>query len=69
MRNINEDTITQAVLAAMTGCNNDRLRSVMTSLVQHLHSFARDVKLTESEWRYAINFLTEVGHITDEKRQ
>jgi hydroxyquinol 1,2-dioxygenase len=47
MRNINEETITQAVLAAMAGCNNDRLRTVMTSLVQHLHSFARDVKLTE----------------------
>ncbi|NPT60159.1 intradiol ring-cleavage dioxygenase [Paraburkholderia elongata] len=69
MRNINEDTITQAVLAAMTGCTNDRLRTVMTSLVQHLHSFARDVKLTESEWLYAINFLTDVGHITDQKRQ
>jgi hydroxyquinol 1,2-dioxygenase len=69
MRNINEDTITQAVLAAMSGCTNDRLRTVMTSLVQHLHSFARDVKLTESEWLYAINFLTDVGHITDQKRQ
>jgi hydroxyquinol 1,2-dioxygenase len=69
MRNINEDTITQAVLEAMAGCTNDRLSTVMTSLVQHLHSFARDVKLTESEWRYAIDFLTDVGHITDEKRQ
>jgi hydroxyquinol 1,2-dioxygenase len=69
MRNINEDTITQAVLEAMAGCTNDRLRTVMTSLVQHLHSFARDVKLTENEWRYAIDFLTDVGHITDDKRQ
>jgi hydroxyquinol 1,2-dioxygenase len=69
MRNISEDTITQAVLAAMSGCKNDRLHTVMISLVQHLHSFAREVKLTESEWTYAINFLTEVGHITDDKRQ
>ncbi|WNC93516.1 intradiol ring-cleavage dioxygenase [Paraburkholderia sp. FT54] len=69
MRNINEDTITQAVLEAMAGCTHERLRTVMTSLVQHLHSFAREVKLTESEWRYAVDFLTEVGHITDEKRQ
>jgi hydroxyquinol 1,2-dioxygenase len=69
MRNISEDTITQAVLAAMSGCENDRLHTVMISLVQHLHSFAREVKLTESEWMYAINFLTEVGHITDDKRQ
>lgn len=69
MRNINEDTITQAVIAAMSGCDNERLRTVMTSLVQHLHSFAREVALTESEWLYAINFLTDVGHITDDKRQ
>ncbi|WP_179403945.1 intradiol ring-cleavage dioxygenase [Burkholderia guangdongensis] len=69
MRNINEDTITQAVLAAMSDCGNDRLRTIMTSLVQHLHSFAREVKLTQDEWLYAIDFLTRTGHITDDKRQ
>ena len=50
MRNINEDTITQAVLASMSQCGDERLRTIMTSLVQHLHSFAREVKLTEDEW-------------------
>jgi len=69
MRNINEDTITQAVLAAMSGCRDNRLRTVMTGLIQHLHSFATEVKLTEDEWRYAIDFLTRVGHITDDRRQ
>ena len=69
MRNINEDTITQAVLASMDGCGDKRLRTIMTSLVEHLHSFAREVKLTEDEWFQAIKFLTEVGHITDDKRQ
>lgn len=69
MQNINEDTITQAVLASMAGCRDERLRRIMTSLVQHLHSFARDVELTEDEWFKAIQFLTDVGHITDDKRQ
>jgi len=69
MRNINEDTITQAVIASFANCENARLRTVMTSLVQHLHAFARDVHLTEDEWFKAIKFLTEVGHITDDKRQ
>src|SRR6201996_7543605 len=69
MRNINEDTITQAVLASMDGCRDERLRTVMTSLVQHLHAFAREVKLTEDEWFKAIQFLTDVGDITDDKRQ
>lgn len=69
MRNINEDTITQAVLASMDDRCDTRLRTIVTSLVQHLHSFAREVKLTEEEWFRAIQFLTEAGHITDDKRQ
>ncbi|SRR5258706_10207599 len=69
MRNINEDSITQAVLASMDERCDARLRTIITSLVQHLHSFAREVKLSEAEWLKAIQFLTECGHITDDKRQ
>jgi hydroxyquinol 1,2-dioxygenase len=69
MRNINENTITQAVVESMRDSGNARLREVMNSLVHHLHSFAREIKLTEDEWFRAIRFLTEVGHITDDKRQ
>jgi hydroxyquinol 1,2-dioxygenase len=69
MRNISEDTITQAVLASFSECKDKRLWTIMTSLVQHLHAFARDVKLTEEEWFKAIQFLTDTGHITDDKRQ
>ena len=69
MRNLDEDTITQAVLARHTGAPDARLREIMTSLVQHLHAFARDVRLTETEWFEGIRFLTEAGHITDDKRQ
>jgi hydroxyquinol 1,2-dioxygenase len=50
MRNIDEDTITQAVIARHAQAGDARLRDVMTSLVQHLHAFAREVKLTEDEW-------------------
>ena len=69
MRNLNEDNMTQAVLARHAGMKDARLREIMTSLVQHLHSFAREVKLTEEEWLAGIRFLTDVGHITDDKRQ
>ena len=50
MRNLNEDTITQAVLARHAQAPDARLKEIMTSLVQHLHEFAREVKLTEAEW-------------------
>ncbi len=69
MRNIDEDTITQAVIARHTHAADARLRELMTSLVQHLHAFAREVKLTEAEWTEGIRFLTAAGHITDDKRQ
>ncbi|OVZ58770.1 hydroxyquinol 1,2-dioxygenase [Pigmentiphaga sp. NML080357] len=69
MRNLNEDTITQAVLARHAQAPDARLKEIMTSLVQHLHEFAREVKLTEAEWAAGIEFLTATGHITDDKRQ
>ena len=69
MRNIDEDTITQAVIARHAQAADPRLRELMTSLVQHLHAFAREVGLTEAEWFEGIRFLTEAGHITDAKRQ
>jgi len=69
MRNLDENTITDAVLKRHEGASNVRLRAVMTSLVRHLHDFAREVQLTEEEWEAGIRFLTEVGHITDGNRQ
>ena len=69
MRNLNQDTITQAVIARFADTPDPRLKEIMTSLVQHLHSFAREVKLTEEEWFRGIDFLTRVGHITDGQRQ
>ena len=61
MRHIDEDTITQAVIARHAGAGDARLREVMTSLVQHLHAFARDVKLTEAECVAGARFLADCG--------
>jgi len=66
---LNQDTITQAVIARLAGTPDERLREVMTSLVQHLHAFARDVKLTEEEWFAGIEFLTATGQKCDDSRQ
>lgn len=69
MRNLNQDNITQAVIASFAGTTDARLKEIMTRLVQHLHAFAREAKLTEAEWIKGIDFLTRCGHITDDKRQ
>jgi hydroxyquinol 1,2-dioxygenase len=69
MRNLDEDNITRAVIGMHASAPNARLREIMTGLVQHLHAFAREASLTEAEWFQGIRFLTEIGHITSDKRQ
>src|SRR6478609_1192428 len=69
MRNLDENTITDAVLARHERAPDERLKTIVTSLVRHLHAFAREVGLTEREWAAGIRFLTDVGHITDDRRQ
>ena len=69
MRNLDQHNITQAVIASFGETPEPWLKQVMTSLVQHLHAFAQEMKLIEQEWFQGIDFLTRCGHITDDKRQ
>ena len=69
MRNLDEHTITQAVLDRFSNTPDPRLKQIIFSLVQHLHDFARETRLTEEEWFEGIKFLTRAGHMTDDKRQ
>ena len=69
MRQFNEDTLTDAVIARLKETKNPRLRQIMTSLVKHLHAFAREVELSEEEWFEGIKFLTATGKMCDDKRQ
>ena len=69
MRNLNQDTITEAVLARFANTPDPRLKEIISSLVTHLHNFARDVKLTEEEWFYGIQYLTATGHKCTDVRQ
>lgn len=69
MRNVTQENLTEAVIARMADTPDPRLKEIMTSLVAHLHAFAREVKLTEEEWFKGIDFLTRVGRKTDDRRQ
>jgi len=64
-----EDNITELAQQRWATARDPRLAEVMTSLVRHLHDFARDVRLTEDEWMAGIQWLTRTGQISDEKRQ
>ena len=69
MRNIDEHTITDAVLQSIGATPDARLKQVMSSLVAHLHDFVREVKLTETEWKAGIDFLTAAGQMCSDTRQ
>ncbi|SFW87765.1 maleylacetate reductase and hydroxyquinol 1,2-dioxygenase domain-containing protein [Amycolatopsis australiensis] len=47
----------------------DRVRELLTDLVETLHGYAIRTDLTQDEWEYAIGFLTRAGHITTDTRQ
>ncbi|MCW2508613.1 MAG: chqB [Modestobacter sp.] len=64
-----EERSAEVVAASFAGTPNPRLTQVMTSLVQHLHAFVKDVELTEEEWGVAIDFLTRTGQMSNEVRQ
>jgi hydroxyquinol 1,2-dioxygenase len=66
---LDESTITEAVLEQLAGTPDPRLKQIMISLVKHLHSFAREVNLTEQEWLQGIEFLTRTGHTCSQTRQ
>jgi protocatechuate 3,4-dioxygenase beta subunit len=69
MQNLDQFSITESALERLAQCPDPRLKEVMTALIRHVHEFAREVKLTPAEWTRGIEFLTDVGHITDDKRQ
>jgi hydroxyquinol 1,2-dioxygenase len=64
-----EDALVRTVLDSFEGTSDARLKQLVQGVVTHLHAFLRDVRLTEEEWQQGIEFLTRVGHMTDDRRQ
>lgn len=60
----NQQELTEQVLRVMAQTEDPRLREIMTALVRHLHSFVREVKLTEEEFRTAAAIIARLGHLT-----
>lgn len=68
MRNVTKDNITDVFKSYMGDDMNPRMREIMSSLVQHLHDFARDTNLTHDEWRTGIAFLEGCAAVETEDR-
>lgn len=67
--NLTEQTLTAAVQQTFETSTDPRFREVFTCLVQHVHDFAREVRLTGDEWFTAMDFLERTGKISTPTRQ
>jgi hydroxyquinol 1,2-dioxygenase len=69
MQLVTEDNITELAARRWATAHDPRTAKVMAALVRHLHAFAREVRLTETEWLAAMRWLTATGQISDSKRE
>src|SRR3977135_4728305 len=56
-----QQDVTRAVLAELQRAPNARFKEIMSAFVRHLHDFAREVKLTEEEFREAMAYIVKLG--------
>lgn len=68
LKDLNIDNITENTIIINSQGNDARLKYVMERLVTHLHDFARETRLSTSEWMAALNFLVKVGQISSDVR-
>ena len=66
---LTEQTHHRGRAADLRHSTDQRFRQVFVCLVQHLHDFAREVRLTGDEWFTAMDFLERVGKISSPTRQ
>ena len=45
------------------------LQAFMVPFIEHLHKLIRETRPTHADWRRTVEFLTEVGHASDGRRQ
>ncbi|TVY20498.1 Hydroxyquinol 1,2-dioxygenase [Lachnellula arida] len=68
MKDLTIDNITENTILINSQSPDQRLTYVMERLVTHLHDFARETRLSTSEWMAALNFLVKVGQISSDVR-
>lgn len=62
------DPYTDHVINSMSKDTDPRTKILFSSLVKHLHHFAREVDLTTEEWFQSCEFINQVGQISSGKR-
>jgi hypothetical protein len=68
MQDLTIDNITENTIIINSQSSDQRLTYLMERLVTHLHDFARETRLSTTEWMAALDFLVKVGQISSDVR-
>jgi hydroxyquinol 1,2-dioxygenase len=60
-----QEDVTPVVVDAYQNIDDARLREIVTSLIKHLHDFARDVHLTEEEFQAGTQIIAKMGQMSN----
>nr|POF03899.1 hydroxyquinol 1,2-dioxygenase [Quercus suber] len=69
LKDLTIDNITDNVQLINSRCPDPRLKYILERLVQHVHDFARETRLSHEEWMTGLLFLTAVGQTCTDVRQ
>lgn len=63
-----DPNFTQHVIDAMGPKTSPRMRQLMTSLIRHVHDFARENELTVDEWMKGVELMNWAGKMSNDRR-
>ena len=67
--NFSEANSSEIFAQRLPQSTDDVLPQVLATVVTHLHAAIRELRPTQADWRRVIEFLTDVGHASDERRR
>ncbi|KAL2842047.1 Intradiol ring-cleavage dioxygenase [Aspergillus pseudoustus] len=68
MKDLTTENLTENVHLVNSQCTDPRLRYLLERIVTHLHTFCLETRLSTEEWNTGIEFLTQIGQISDDLR-
>ncbi|KAK2751124.1 hypothetical protein FQN57_000199 [Myotisia sp. PD_48] len=63
-----DPTFTDGVVGAIGPNASPRVRQVMTSLIRHIHDFARENDITVEEWMQGVQLINWAGQMSNDRR-
>ncbi len=64
-----DEATSKEAFTSRFGAPDDATARLLSAVVCHVHDLIKEFRPTPEQWRKVLDFLTEVGHASDERRQ